>query len=282
MTGIIDVGGGNRCVYSAGVYDCFLDNDYMPDYALGVSAGSANLISFIARQRGRTFRFYTDYAQRSEYMSKKNIIRYGSPLGLDYIFGTLSAEDGEDPLDYDAFAESPVRFLAAATRARDGKGVFFGRESISKNNYEILKASCSLPVICRQRRIGWDKYVDGGVAEPIPFKKAFADGCEKVIVVLTKPDLYYKIPDQMIYGGAKYMKWMPEVGRLCRNLHERCASLLIELKELEEQGKAFILQPETTFGVTTLSRDIESMKKLYDLGYSDGSKFLESGWLNEK
>ena len=281
MVGIVDVGGGNRCVYSAGVYDAFLDCGFTPDYAIGVSAGSANLITYIAGQKGRTYRFYTEYAQRKEYLSRDNILKYASPVGLDYIFGELSNEGGEDPLDFDAFMKSDVEYYAVATRVSDGKGVFFGKRHFTWNDYEILKASCSLPVICRQRKIGPDRFLDGGVAEPIPFKKAFNDGCDRVIVVLTKPRREYAVPDKMIYGGAKYMVWMPKIGRLCRDLHVRAGKLLNDLAVLENEGKAIVIEPETTFGVTTLSKDIEGMKKLYELGYNDGKKLMEKRWTNE-
>ena len=59
--GVIDVGGGLRGSYSAGVYDWCHDNDIHFDYCMGISAGSANLSSYLAGQRGRNVRFYTEY-----------------------------------------------------------------------------------------------------------------------------------------------------------------------------------------------------------------------------
>ena len=53
MNGIIDVGGGLRGIYSAGIYDYLLDHGVQFDYCLGVSAGSANLITYLAGQKGR-------------------------------------------------------------------------------------------------------------------------------------------------------------------------------------------------------------------------------------
>ena len=75
MLGIVDVGGGMRCIYSAGVYDCFYDRKIDVGYCLGVSAGSANLISYVCGQRGRNLAFYSDYALRKEYMSAENFIK---------------------------------------------------------------------------------------------------------------------------------------------------------------------------------------------------------------
>ena len=51
MTGVIDVGGGMRDIYGAGVFDRLLDDGVWFDYCIGVSAGSANLSSYLARQR---------------------------------------------------------------------------------------------------------------------------------------------------------------------------------------------------------------------------------------
>ena len=64
LTGLIDVGGGMRDVYGTGVLDCFIDNNISFDLCIGVSAGSANIASFLAGQRGRNYRFYTEYAMR--------------------------------------------------------------------------------------------------------------------------------------------------------------------------------------------------------------------------
>ena len=49
MVGVIDVGGGLRGIYGAGVFDRCLDDGVQFDCCIGVSAGSANLASFIAK-----------------------------------------------------------------------------------------------------------------------------------------------------------------------------------------------------------------------------------------
>ena len=39
--GVIDVGGGLRGIYAAGVFDWCMENDVQFDYGIGISAGSA-------------------------------------------------------------------------------------------------------------------------------------------------------------------------------------------------------------------------------------------------
>ena len=76
--GVVDVGGGLRGIYAAGVLDYCMDQGIRFDLGVGVSAGSANLASYAAGQRGRNYRFYTEYAFRKEYMSIRNLIFKGS------------------------------------------------------------------------------------------------------------------------------------------------------------------------------------------------------------
>ena len=43
---MIDVGGGFRAIYGAGVMDRMLEDGISVDHCYGVSAGSANMVSF--------------------------------------------------------------------------------------------------------------------------------------------------------------------------------------------------------------------------------------------
>ena len=68
-TAVIDMGGGMRGIYAAGVLDRCMEEDIRFDVCIGVSAGSANLASYLSRQAGRNYVFYTQYAMRKRYMS---------------------------------------------------------------------------------------------------------------------------------------------------------------------------------------------------------------------
>ena len=90
--GIIDVGGGMRGIYAAGVMDACLKNNIHFDCCIGVSAGSANMAFYLAGQQGRNYLFYHDYSFRKEYMGLGELIKHGSFLNLPYIYGTLSVK----------------------------------------------------------------------------------------------------------------------------------------------------------------------------------------------
>ena len=56
-TGVVDVGGGLRGVYTAGVFDYCLDQDIRFDLGIGVSAGSAMLLPTLPDKRSETIPF---------------------------------------------------------------------------------------------------------------------------------------------------------------------------------------------------------------------------------
>lgn len=73
-TAVVDVGGGLRGIYAAGVFDRCLEENIRFYAGVGVSAGSAKIASYIAGQMGRNYHFYTEYSFRKDYMSFRNFL----------------------------------------------------------------------------------------------------------------------------------------------------------------------------------------------------------------
>ncbi len=275
MIGFIDAGGGMRGVYTAGIYDFLLEENVNIDYGIGVSAGAANMITFFANQIGRTLKFYSDYSFRKEYMSMSNWFKTGSYLDLDYIYTTLTVTGGEYPLDYETFKDTVSPFFILATDASTGQAKYFTREDIALNSYDVLKASCAIPAACKPYPIKGNLYFDGGVSEPIPFKKAFDDGCDKVVVMVTRTPDYVK-PKQKNLPLISYMlRKYPKVIELLKNRHNAYNESVAAVKELEKQGKALLVCPDDCCGVDTLTKDRHAIFKLYEKGQIDAKRILD-------
>ena len=126
-TGVVDVGGGLRGIYAAGVLDYCMEHGIRFDLGIGVSAGSANLASYAAGQIGRNYKFYTEYAFRRQYMGIGNFIFKHSFIDMDYVYGTLCRADGEYPLDYPSLRDNPMEFYVVAADARTGQAKYFDK-----------------------------------------------------------------------------------------------------------------------------------------------------------
>lgn len=282
MVGILDVGGGMRGVYTGGIYDYLLDKGIDIEYCLGVSAGSANLITYIAGQRGRLKRFYFDYAFEKEYMSAGNYLKKGMYIDLDYIYSGITDSTGKDPLDYNAIMKSDKTFVAVTTEAHTGQARYFSKNDIAFDEFTLMKASCAIPVACREPIFFKGEYhFDGGLADPVPYKKAFEDGCDKLIICLTLPLDYEKsaMPEHLV---RTLLKKYPEIAVKVISSHTDYKKRIEEILELEKQGKVLILAPRECFGIKTATREKEGLRKLYELGYSDGKKIEEFLSLNRK
>lgn len=276
MIGIIDVGGGMRGIFGAGVCDRLLDEGVDIPCCIGVSAGSANLISYIAGQRGRNYRFYTQYARRKDYMSLRNAVHKHSYFDLDYVYSTLTNSGGEDPLDFDAFSCSEKHFTAVATRGKDGRAWYFTNADFSRDDYAPLKASSAIPGICTPCRIGGEDFFDGGVADPVPINRALSDGCDFLAVVLTKPVDFVKKPEHFRYAYTRALRNYPAVIQALDARAVRYNDGVQAAKQLEKAGKAVILAPEKGRHMTAFTRDRGALEALYREGYAAARRVLSA------
>lgn len=275
MTGVIDVGGGMRGIYAAGVLDCCLDENVHFDLGIGISAGSANIGSFLAGQRGRNYRYYTEYAFRREYMSLHNYRTIGSFIDLDYVYSTLSNADGEYPLDYSAIAANPASFLVIATDALTGAAKYFDKSNLSQDHYDIFKASCAIPSVCKPYRIDGIPYYDGALSDPVPIDRAFSMGCDRVVLILTKPRDTIRTSRKDDALAARIRKQYPHAAEGFHARAERYNRDVARAKELEKEGRVLIVAPEDTEGVDTLKRDKGAFCRLYSRGYRNGHAVRE-------
>lgn len=270
MTGFIDIGGALRGIYTSGVYDYLMDRGIKPEYCIGVSSGSANLITYVANQKGRTARFYSEYLYEKKAMGVKPLLTTGSLINLKYIYSDISNSTGKDPLDYKAVINSDCRLTIVATNAKTGNPHYFDKNEFKQDDYAILRATCAMPIICQSVKVDGVAYYDGGVSDPVPYKKAFADGCDKIVLCITKPIDFQKtkLPSLAYAFLPKY----PETARMLMSMHERYNGGIRAVAELEKQGKALIIAPDDCCGVDTVKKDKQGHKMLYQKGYNDGQK----------
>ncbi len=276
MLGIIDVGGGMRGIFTAGIYDYLNDQGVQPfDYCIGVSAGSGNLVSYLAGQRGRNRRFYMEYAFRPEYMSMHNILRSGSYIDLDYPYEVLSGQEGEDPVDLAAFNSSTAWYEAVVTDAATGDPVYYGKDMLAGGNFDVVKASCCVPGACRPYPVNGVPGFDGGVADPVPYKRSLAMGCDRLVVLLTRPAGYRRPLLEHRGMLEKALRDWPNAYSALLRRSARYNRDVAAVKELEREGKALLVAPADIGGMSTLTRDKEAMERLYQMGYEQGPRVLE-------
>lgn len=274
-TGIVDVGGGLRGIYAAGVLDCCMAHGIRFDCCIGVSAGSANMAAYLAGQRGRNYRYYQEFSFRKAYMSTGNLLHTGSYINLDYVYGTLSNTDGEAPLDYPALIDNPDDLFVVATQADTGEARYFTKADMAQDRYQILMASSCVPGVNRPYEIDGVPYFDGALSDPVPIRKAFAEGCDRVVLLLTKPAGIPRKPgkDRVLADLIRHQ--YPIATRQLRQRAERYNRAVQLAKSYEKEGRMIILSPDDISGVDTLKRNRPALQRLYQKGLQDGKRLLD-------
>ncbi|MFR9190076.1 MAG: patatin family protein, partial [Anaerotruncus massiliensis (ex Togo et al. 2019)] len=191
--GLVLEGGGMRGLYTNGVLDCLMDNHFEADYVIGVSAGACSGVSYVSGQRGRSYRVNTGYVDDKRYVGFESLVKTKSMFGMDFIFDEIP--NHLDPFDYEAFLASPMEFVTGVTDADTGRPVYFTKEAVRPGDSTLLRASSSIPVFSPVVEFMGGRYLDGGTSDPIPVQKALDDGCDRVVVVLTRDRSYEKSPE---------------------------------------------------------------------------------------
>lgn len=272
-TGLVLEGGGMRGIYTVGALDVFMEHNIRFDYVIGVSAGAGNAASYISGQRGRGYRVDTAYVHDKRYIGIDPILHKKSVFGLDFIYDTIPQE--LDPFDYDAFHADKSEFVTVVTDAETGEAVYFGKEKIVGKDFTVMKASAALPMFTPPVEFEGKKYFDGGVADSIPVERALQDGCERLVIILTRPHGFQKKPESMRSAYTHMLKAYPNVIRTLDERHNRYNASLELCYQLEKEGKAVVIAPEYPLTVDKFSTDTEKLEHCYYEGVRDCKGVLE-------
>lgn len=263
-TGIIFEGGGLRGIFAAGVIDYLLDNGIIIKNVMGVSAGACHACSYVSGQRGRSYAVSTDYLDDKRYMSFQNLRKTGDLFGSEFIYHTIPEE--LYPLDNEHFKESGITFRAVVTNCVTGEAEYPEVKDLIED-VDIVRASSSLPLFARMVDLNGTPYMDGGISDSVPIKASERFGCEKNIVVLTRPAGYRKEPERMLpVIKAKYGKY-PEMIKAMKFRDRVYNETMDYIDEGVENGTIFRIAPVKDLGIGRLEKDKNKLKLAYEEGY---------------
>ncbi|MPN54073.1 hypothetical protein SDC9_201742 [bioreactor metagenome] len=140
---------------------------------------------------------------------------------------------------------------------------------------KIVRASSSMPVFMQPTEYRGLSLMDGGLGEGggIALPAAKRDGFQKFFVVLTREKGYRKAP---IKSGRmlRVAYWnYPELIWALENRHNEYNRALEELRQLELEGKALLVYPET-MPVSNRESNYRKLSESYSLGHTQGMREL--------
>ena len=208
MRALVLGGGSLKGAWQVGVIHAILDTGFKPEMIYGISAGALNG-SFMVNEAGKQHlengkinwdlvnkKLLQFWLENITQPSDIGILKSKFSLGIDTLLSRFDGLIDTNPLheklkkylDVTTMRKSPIKLKVGAVNINTGEMHY--TDPLEQHFLDYLRASSSLPLIMPAIQIGGDHrqaYMDGGLREVVPIRKAIEDGANEIYCVATHP-----------------------------------------------------------------------------------------------
>lgn len=274
MRALVVEGGGIRAAFANGVLAAFEEAGVGFDALYGTSAGGALVGWFAAGQARRALGTW-EYVQDERILSYRRwLTREGPLLDHDGLFEIVYEQ--EHPLDVDAVRASPAPVVVTATEVDTGAAHY--QDVRDGDVLDWLRATGRLPLASGPPvTIDGVRYLDGGIAVPVPIQRAIEDGADEVVLVLNRPER--KSEAESLFLAALVGQRYPELFDLVRRHAELWNEAVALALDPPEGVDVSIVRPDEYLDLGRLSRDGARIEEAIAEGQAKGVALLdEAEW----
>ncbi len=254
--------------YQCGVLKAFRQHNLEFDVLVGSSAGAYNGIRYLADQMDICERIYVDDLTNGRFFNRKNLFIPGRNfMDLNYLVDEVCRMKSR-VIDMDKVMRSKSEFYITAFELDTMTTRFFDAKRY--DIFLLLKATAAIPYVYRDKVIiDGKRYIDGGMFEPIPIRKAIELKCNKIYVVLNttleqtnkRPPLFlHKLPGLI-------PKIMAEHNKIKRKLNDF-------LYQKHDGIEIIVIRPKERIPASRFTSDKDLIQACVDIGYKDGLEFI--------
>jgi predicted patatin/cPLA2 family phospholipase len=202
-TALIVEGGAMRGAWAAGVLGYLQERGQRQyDLVYAASSGACSAAYFVANMWEPGLAIWREIA--CSVIRRSNLLRRKPIIDLAYLVDHIMRK--RVPLSVAALQKAPTQFFIVLTDCATGGPVYF--RVCDDRVFAALRASSSVALATR----GFDfvdglPYADGGVADPIPLRRAIADGATDITVVMTHNPAFRLKPNPRWLGKLAYPKY---------------------------------------------------------------------------
>jgi predicted acylesterase/phospholipase RssA len=181
--GLVLSGGSSRCAFQVGALETLAEVGLGPAVVVAVSGGVWNGAAWCAGIVPRMRRYWQAFA-RMPHVDVRNVLgeqhspwRYAEVHRRTfsrYVGAARLRRPGAPPL------------WIGVTRLRDRLGVYFDARAFEDPLPLLLASNYLPPFYTHAPRIHGERYGDGGLSDNLPYAKAFAEGCDVVVLITMK------------------------------------------------------------------------------------------------
>lgn len=181
-------GGGIRAVMTAGMVQALADLGLESafDAVIGVSAGSCNAVSLISRTSTGLVDGYAEELTRPEFIQPRRILRGRPAIDVRRMVRHASAHVPYERFSRALTSDIPLLTVASnvSTAQAEGLTAFESLDDLQS----AVTASCMLPLIGGRPVVHrGDRYIDGGILDPLGIETAQRWGATHAVMLLSRP-----------------------------------------------------------------------------------------------
>ena len=273
MGALVLEGGTFRPIFSAGVMDALLDYGVEFPYIIGVSAGITDAVSYVSKQKKRNYDVLMNLRHDKRYVGLRNFVSDRSLFGVKFAYETMPRDIF--PFDWETYNKSSQTVCVGVTNLRTGESEYLDGKKMN-GDFTMLRATCSVPFVFPPCKMDGEIYYDGGICDPIPVKKAMADGHDKLLIVLTRPKEYKKeLSKANVLASRYFKKKYPQFAERLLTRHNTYNETVACCEQLEREGRAVLLRPTKEIQIDSLEKDLEKIDRIYHFGYDEAVRRMD-------
>ena len=277
-TALVVEGGGNRGVFSFGITDSFIRNNFDPfNIYIGVSNGAAVVFWYLMRESENNLDKIL-FGAKSKYINYKNLFSKKDVISFHDLY-----KDADDFFKPDLTKlKNNIHdkiYSVAVSDAYTAETEYLQFEE----SYWIdaMIASGTLPFLVKTPSIinGQRKF-DGGITDPIPVKKAYEMGAREIVIIRTYEKEFKRKIKLENYIAAIYLRNYPNLRRAMLTHDKTYNESLRFINNPPKDCKIHQICPPHRLTTRRDSTDKKIMEKDYQLGLSVGKEFIYSFSIN--
>ena len=180
--GLVLSGGSTRCSFQVGVIETLHELGIHPALSVAVSGGVWNGAAVSAGVIPRLRQYWRAF-NRMPHVDIRRLVRDHTPYRFDEMHRrTFNRYVGAERLR----RPEATPLWVGVTRLRDRQGMYFDARLIEDPLPLFLASNYMPPFYTYAPRLDGERYGDGGLADNLPYEKAFAEGCDAVVLVTMK------------------------------------------------------------------------------------------------
>lgn len=260
-----------RGIYTAGILESFMLNDFDPfDLYIGVSAGTCNISSYIARQFDRNYRTYVGPMSQKEFIDVKRFMKGGHLFDVDWLWEENQKWNAIDvEKAYRTLKASQKEFLVVVTNVETGLPEYVRPEI--ENWMDYLKASCAIPYFYRNFcHVEGARYVDGGLSDPLPVLEAYKRGARNIVVLRTRDVNHRKRFGFNQVLGSYFFRKHPNIVKAVKQYPKAYMSSIALINNPPADVRILNVATAKPLRLSTSSQDRVALEAAYKQGKADG------------